>query len=275
MLGKCIKNEFVNRTKQAVGIICAAIGMAIFTRLVNIIVDGTSSSILGLFAGLINLAYVIVVIAAMVMTAFLPFLDFRQRFYKDQAYLTHTLPVKVSTMLVARMICDVVITTAISLAGVVSLIVAYGKNFYANALDFLENVISFLGNNSLKENSLLILLFVLFVIGVCFTTLNTIWLTNASYSFGHAFNRNKRLFSVIGLAVFYTVEMIFMTAVMYVCDSVGIMTSFEIDGVEDVTINILKSLCEMFVIMDIMAVLMVIAMGAVTNFICKRHLNVE
>lgn len=275
MLGKCIKNEFVNRTRQAAGIVCTLIGLAIFTRLINIIGDGVSSTVINLFTGLINLAFVVAIIAALVMTAFLPFLDFRQRFYKDQAYLTHTLPVKVSTMLVARMICDVVITIVISISWVASLIVAYGKHFFDNALDFLESVLDFLGSNSARENSLLILLFVLFVIGACFTMLNSIWLTNAGYSFGHAFSKNKKLFSVIGFAGLYTIEMLFMTAVMYVCDSVGLMTDFDVENIEDVTTNALKSICEMFAVMDIISIIMVVAMGAVTNYICKRHLNVD
>lgn len=275
MLGKCIKNEFVNRIKQALGIIFILIGMAIFVRIIDEISDVACSSVLDAFSTLTKLAYVIIVIGAMVMTAFLPFLDFRQRFYKDQAYLTHTLPVKVSTMLIARMICDVVITIFISISWVVSLCIAIGVNFYSDIIEFMKDIMELFGENTAVENSLLIGILILFVVGACFTTLNTIWMTNAAYSFGHAFSKNKRLLSIVGAVGLYSIEMFVLALVMYTCEHAGLMTELEIDHVGDVTVDLLKSILQMFVIMDSYAIIIVFAMGGLTNFICKRHLNVE
>lgn len=275
MLGKCIKNEFVNRTKQALGIICTLIGMALFTRIFNAIGKASSIPAVDVFSALTNVIFVVVIIAALVMTAFLPFLDFRQRFYKDQAYLTHTLPVKVSTMIMARMVCDLVITVTISLSWVVALIVAYGRDVYVNILDLLETLFGYLGGNSAQENTLLVGIFILFVIGACLSTLNSIWLTNASYSFGHAFSKNKKLLSVVGIVVFYSLETTFMMIIVFVCDKIGFMTSFEVTYIEDLTVGVLRSIFEVMIVMDIISFVMVFAMGAITNFICKRHLNVE
>ena len=63
---------------------------------------------------------------------------FRTRFYKDQAYLTHTLPVKTSTILVARMVCDIVLVIGISISWVISLCIAFGDaGFYKDLVDFI------------------------------------------------------------------------------------------------------------------------------------------
>lgn len=279
MLGKCIKNEFVNRTKQALGIILGIVGMALLTRLIDVISDSIlKSTFMDVFAGFTKALYVIVIIACLVMTAFLPFLDFRQRFYKDQGYLTHTLPVKVSTMLVARMICDIVITVAISLVWILSLCIAFDDiNLYRDLVRLITGFFEFTSGNSATYNTLIVGILILFMIGTCFSTLNTIWTTNAAYSFGHAFNKNKKVMSIVGLAGLVTIEMIFVSCVMYVVTQAGLVWDIEADinSFSDLTTNNLKSIFFMFLFMDIVAFVNVFAMGALTNYICKRHLNVE
>lgn len=60
------------------------------------------------FVKLVDVMFALAMFAVIVMVVLLPCLDFRNRFFKDQGYLTHTLPVKTSTLIGARLICDLV-----------------------------------------------------------------------------------------------------------------------------------------------------------------------
>jgi len=271
MLGKCIKNEFVNRTKQALGIIFALIGMALLVRIADTITSDIDNGVLRTVFGFLAFAYVITIIAGIIMAAFLPFLDFRTRFYKDQAYLTHTLPVKTSTILVARMVCDIVLVISISISWVLSLCIAFGDaGFYKELVNLIEDAFSFLGGLSAVETSKVVLFLILFVVGTCLTTLNTIWTINAAYSFGHSFSKNKKIMSVVGFIGLYIFAVIFLSLVLFVLDEIGVVTNFE-----DIGVDSLSMANTVLFIMDLIAFSLVFIMGAVTNYICKKHLNVE
>lgn len=73
-------------------------------KLYNVV--GTTA--FAVFVKLVDVMFALAMFAVIVMVVLLPCLDFRNRFFKDQGYLTHTLPVKTSTLIGARLICDLV-----------------------------------------------------------------------------------------------------------------------------------------------------------------------
>lgn len=108
MLGKCIKNEFVNRS-GLVGMISAGVMLfAVIVLGLDKLYNVVGTTAFAVFVKLVDVMFALAMFAVIVMVVLLPCLDFRNRFFKDQGYLTHTLPVKTSTLIGARLICDLV-----------------------------------------------------------------------------------------------------------------------------------------------------------------------
>lgn len=111
MVGKLIKNEFVNREKPLFLILCGVFSASVVTLLMRTLVDHVPERLEGVFTMLSGIEiglYVLAMVTAAIACFFLPVMDYRSRFFKDQSYLTHALPVKKGSMIFARMVMDII-----------------------------------------------------------------------------------------------------------------------------------------------------------------------
>ena len=82
MLGKCIKNEFVNRS-GLVGMISAGVMLfAVIVLGLDKLYNVVGTTAFAVFVKLVDVMFALAMFAVIVMVVLLPCLDFRNRFFK-------------------------------------------------------------------------------------------------------------------------------------------------------------------------------------------------
>ena len=275
MLGKTIKNEFVNRWRQVAAIFGGFITFSLIVLVLgklsqSVIVNSYFKNLVLIIDGIYMFASIGVIIALMIM----PFGDFRTRFYKDEGYLTHTLPVKTSTLVTGRMICDLCMVILAAVIWPLGICIAAGKaNIYSQLVDNALWGIKILGNT--VDRALVVGVMVQIFIFVFLGILFTLWMLNAAYAFGHMFNRGKRVKSVAGFIGF---AIIFELVIMLL-DKIT-----QIEALEKAIDSIIQKICGsnevataiyVFGILNIGMIVGVVLLAIVTAYIMKKHLNLE
>ena len=272
MLGKCIKNEIINRYAQVVSL---GLGILIFSgvvALLNEVKASVSNEYFTIFVGLVDVLFTITMIGVMATLVLLPCTDFMNRFFKDQGYLTHTLPVKTSTLIVARMICDILMVTVLAAIYPLCICIATRNfDFFGMIIDMLVQFLKLGG--STVERSLLVFDGILIIVGIWLSVLGSLWTINMAYSFGHAFTKNKRLMSIMGIVVLVVIYFILAIMLEKVMSSPSIINMFE--NMLDSMDNMAGSVMIVFLAMDILGFFGVAALAIGTSWICKHKLNLE
>ena len=197
MLGKAIKNEFVNREKPLLLIFLAIFGMGIVVRVFRIIQNASDNTVATLMLGLVSVVYGISLTAAGVITFFAPVKDFRDRMFKDQGYLTHTLPLSIPTLLCSRIVMDLFTMLQISIFFPLSMVFAAGtKDVFKQIVDFITIMVKIFTKEVNSELVGTTLILALACVAAQYLT-NT-WIMCAGYTIGHSvFNKEKRVLSII------------------------------------------------------------------------------
>lgn len=221
MLGKAIKNEFRNREHTVLVVLLMLLAGAIFLKTLNGF-RGQVETVVLIFAVLINIVYWAVNIAAFVVAFITPVKDFRDRFFKDQGYLTHTLPLNIPTLIGARLIVDLAIMAQL-------ILVTFFCNWFAYRDDeFLDDIITIMEMFKYNANKgEIIHYFTLSVILLSVAYLSFIWLFCASYAIGHSlFNKYKRIITTVTAVIFSAIAFGFflITWVKYMTGDLNIDT---------------------------------------------------
>lgn len=273
MLGKCIKNEFVNRWKQ----VASLLGGVFTFSLVVLIMDQLDKNVINnsYYSAIVNITEVVYVLAlfgAIIGMMFMPFMDFSKRFFKDQGYLTHTLPVKTSTLIVGRMVCDVCMVVLAALVYPLAACIASGNfNFFGELLDDITDLLHMVGSTA--DAALVLAVMVAGFIAIFMSILFSLWQLNTAYAFGHMFNKGKRILSVVGYIALWVIFEMVMVLLNKILEIPGIHNW--ISGVID---NIESSAGSMLLVLsmiDIGMLLGVAVLAVATSFILKNHLNLE
>lgn len=273
MLGKLIKNEFIQRGKQVALIFCALLSMSLITALLWIIYPHITSNFYDFFISLFTTIYGIGAFAAAVGLLMLAIGDFGKRLFKDQGYLTHTLPVKTSQIIFARMVFDVVLIIAIAVIYPVAISIAC-RDFSAikEMFEELGYIVSRLSGGAL-ESSIVVVDIILALVAMLLTSLSSLWMFNAAYAIGHSFNTAKRGMSILA----YIIISIISSMVLYLFGWLMDETAMG-----DVVINGMRSSLHpevsMMVLLIFTCVVAAIGVGifaVITSFVCKKRLNLE
>ena len=268
MLGKLIKNEFINRGKQAASIFIALLCLSCVVAVMSAIDE--YMYIQNEFFKF-SYALLIVVFTASLWAVVVALLlgsvqDFGKRFFKDQGYLTHTLPVKTSALMLARMVYDLVLIIAIAIVIPISLCIA-ARNF---------SLFSELGNgikeilttrySDVFEASVVILDVILMCVTFLILSLASMWMFNASYAIGHAFNNAKRLMSVVVFCLMTILNWIITYIVGYIMLETD---AFYVPKHNEVTI-----MMNLIVVIAV-ASASVALYAVITGYVIKNKLNLE
>lgn len=253
MLGKLIKNEFVQRGKTVCGIYLLVLVASIVENLMYLANEKISNDIIENLYTITNIVFLLVFFGGAAMVVLVSFQDYNKRLFKDQGYLTHTLPVKSSTMLFARGVCDLVVCLSMVVVFPVCLSIAISNfDMLKEILNLINEVFLQMSNKEIRRAviALLILMFFLLLYGI--------WLYYFAYAAGHSFNKNKKLMSVlIYIGSFVVSELLASVLLSYI---------EKIDSIDDVTSVAIGGL--------IFAVYTAICFASTSN-ICKKHLNLE
>lgn len=268
MLGKCIKNEFVNRSAFA-GMISA--GVMLFACVVlglDKLYNAVGGTAFAVFVKLVDAMFAIAMFAVVVLVILLPCMDFRNRFFKDQGYLTHTLPVKKSTLIVARLICDLVMVAWLVAIYGLAICVATGNfQIFHDFVGFVQDLFSMFGRT--LDRGIIIFDGVLLILMMWFGVLFNIWTINAAYAFGHAFSKNKRVWSVVFFAL---LEVLYGALVVVLGE---ILARVDIEVYMEQISSAAKQYLVMLSSATIMEVVGIVVLAVATTLTCKHKLNLE
>jgi len=253
MLGKLLKNEFVQRGKTVCGIYLLVFVASVVENMMYLAHEKTSNNIIGNLYTITNIVFLLVFFGGAAMVVLVSFQDYNKRLFKDQGYLTHTLPVKASTMLFARGICDLVVCLSMVVVFPICLSIAVSNfDMLKEILNLINEVFLQMSNKEIRRAviALLVMMFFLLLYGI--------WLYYFAYAAGHSFNKNKRLMSVLIYIGSFVVSILLASVLLSYLD--------EIDSVDDATSVTIGGL--------IFAVYTVICFVSTSN-ICEKHLNLE
>ncbi len=253
MLGKLIKNEFVNRTKPILGLYAIVGVLAIVHALLNFVTAdlGVNNQYMEITYALILITFVLSVYVSVVAIIAYSFNDYGTRLFKEQGYLTHTLPVKTIHVLFARMICDLCVCASMAIFYPLAICVS------ARDFSFIKVVYNEI-SSILVHGNVITVAFDLtkLIITLSLLALFASWLYYASYALGHSFSTGKRSKSVFFAIAFYIVI-------------VNIIVFLEIALLDRVDFNYRHDLINIFLFIGVGIFV------AITNTICKRRLNLE
>lgn len=268
MLGKCIKNEFVNRS-GLVGMISAGVMLfAVIVLGLDKLYNVVGTTAFAVFVKLVDVMFALAMFAVIVMVVLLPCLDFRNRFFKDQGYLTHTLPVKTSTLIGARLICDLVmIAWMVAVYGLAVCVATGNFEVFSDFVGFVQQFLSMSG--MIVDRSLIVLDGVLALLMMWLGVMCNIWTINAAYAFGHAFTRWERIWSVVFFAL---IQMICGILVVVFSE---ILSKQDIDLFLEQISSTAKQYLVVLVTVTIIEVVGIAVLSVATTLTCKHKLNLE
>jgi len=126
MIAKLLKHDLKKMLRVLVYIYCISIALSTITRIINIGRDIQAVFILGqVFAGLTYSA-----LGSILVNTFVQILVvFISNFYKDESYLTHTLPVPKAKLLLSKYISSLIVIISSVLVCFVSLFIMFYSRF--------------------------------------------------------------------------------------------------------------------------------------------------
>ena len=254
MLVKLLKHELIDYFKK--------------TRLIFIIVFGISFLILGLnylenqidfikyIKATILISYVFVVIGMFIYTLFYPIIRYYKSMLKDEAYLTHTLPVKVSQILLAKLLAAFILFFSSIIIFMVSLLIT--KTITWN---FIKAFLT-LFNKSIWKALIMILFYAL----IYYFSFLMMILT--SLTIGHSNSSKKGIYSFVVGIIIYFIQQIFgaISLFIIVVFYPNILKQMEIGGFPLSPIMLIPSIVSMcLIIIEIIT----------THYFIKNKLNLE
>lgn len=198
MIARLLKYDIKKMTRILVYMYLISIGLAGITRFINIWSDIPAVNILGLiFAGCTYSA-----IGNVLVNTFVHILSvFIKSFYKDESYLTHTLPVKKSELLNSKYISAIIVVflgVAVSLSSL--FILFYSRSFMSVIKGFVSATVA--GFN-MSAGAFIALVSVLIFLQLCsFITMGFAAIIKAN-----TYNTKRTLRSFVWFLIFYFITM--------------------------------------------------------------------
>ena len=188
MLKKLIKYDFKWIFKVVLiflllGLLCAILG-----RLFSLIED---SVIFGIISSILNGASISLLASALINSIMRGWARLVTNQYKDESYLTNTLPIDRRTHLLSKVISTIISITISFVSLLIGLIIAY---YNENTLDVIKQALGML-SETLDSSTTLLLIVVAFVLlfEIVFLVLTGFF----GIVLGHTFNQKKLLKGII------------------------------------------------------------------------------
>ena len=227
MLGKLLKHEFRATGRTMLPIYGAVIVLSVLASISGRMMDRKIGSFLYILFGLIIAAFVIGVIAAVIMTAVMMIKRFYTNYLKDEGYLMHTLPVSVHALVWSKMLVSVVwFAATFVVIGLVMLLMVFIESD-TNLAEIIAKLPSWktirlaLAVQGIRMSDLWLLAaeaLLAAIVGGLFTCLHFY----AAMSLGHMFSRDKILLSIV-----FFVAISFVLSMATTGYGVGRMAAFE------------------------------------------------
>lgn len=201
MLKKLLKYDFKVSTKQILPIFLISLVLSFVNRIISYIADNIS--VLEIPSTLIKGFTIMVIIGLPIVTFAILIMRFYNNLIKDEGYLTHTLPVKKSSIVLSKLIVSCVLM-------LLAIMVSVGTIFigFEIKIELIKDIIDLL-----KEVDLLFM--ILISISLIGSLIMYFLVIYASIALGQKHN-NKIIYSVIYGVVLYNINQILSTVFMLV-----------------------------------------------------------
>lgn len=198
MIKYLMKYDLKRMLKILVFLYAITIGLAIITRLIAI---GNNIQLLNILANVFK-SLTISAMAAVLINMFVHIImAFTTTFYKDQSYLTHTLPVKKDELLLSKYISSlIVIFCSIFVCVIAFLIMFYSPEFIQGLSDYIQATTT---NFNISPIVFIMLIILVILFQICaFMSFGF-----TSIILGYANNKKRGVKGLIWFLIFYFVSM--------------------------------------------------------------------
>ena len=200
MLGKVLKYDLKALCRYLIPLYAVLFGLGIMIRLLGFF---DNVSIIAIICGLMIVALVVLSCLSFVLNGIFSVKYYLENLFKDEGYLTHTLPVKKGTLLFSKVLASLVTFSMTALVLIISLIVAfYQKGLFVEVVKVLN-----LSIYGMSVYEFLLFMIVYGVIGYIVTIL----MVYAAISIGYSRSSNKLVSSVVwGLIFYFVMEFLYL-----------------------------------------------------------------
>ncbi|NLL01033.1 MAG: hypothetical protein GX271_10275 [Clostridiales bacterium] len=261
MLGKLIKHETNATGRLFLPMYFIILVLSLLNRILTSI--DIYSDTLNIVLGFSIAAYVISIIATIVVTFVIMIIRFYKNLMSDEGYLMFTLPVKSSQLINSKLIVSLLWNIVSVLVVMVSLLIFFGSSESMRFVnEIIDKTITML---KLNFGSKYILIIVEFMIMILISMFQQILLIYVSIAIGHLFNGHKVLGSFLSYIGINVIAQIIVTLILVVWASLAGTSFAELEAIPQLvfpfSIAIATIFCGVFYF--------------VTNYIFKRKLNLE
>lgn len=260
MLKKLMKYDFKTLSNALLPIYLISLILSVIARITSELTE--KIAILRIPSNFILTLSVLTSIGIVFATFIVGIMKFYNSMVKDEGYLTHTLPVKKSNLILSKLI-------TMSLFQIVSLLISFVTLYISLKLNETEifKMVKDLITEIVRYNNWIVLLMILSFI---FGYINNILLMYTSISLGQKHNSNKLVYSVIYGIVIYNISqiisVIFLVPLMF---NDYIMTELEKQIPESSVLNLVL-LISIFI-----TIVMSVIYFIITKKMLEKKLNLE
>ena len=200
MLGKVLKYDLKALCRYLIPLYAVLFGLGIMIRLLGFF---DNVSIIAIICGLMIVALVVLSCLSFVLNGIFSVKYYLENLFKDEGYLTHTLPVKKGTLLFSKVLASLVTFSMTALVLIISLIVAfYQKGLFVDVVKVLN-----LSIYGMTVYEFLLFMIVYGIIGY----VATILMVYAAIAIGYSRSSNKLVSSVVwGLIFYFVIEFLYL-----------------------------------------------------------------
>ena len=258
MLSKLLEYDLKYMLKNMTVFYILSLFFAITTR----ILFNINQSIIVNIIGQISMCCLFSMIAnILIHTMMRSWIRFRDSLYKDESYLTHTLPVTKNELYDSKFIQTLIFYFASFFVILISLFIAYySKDNWIIITDYIKTITTGLNMNT----SFFV---VMFIILIFLEVFNAIQCGFYGIILGHKKNNRKLAYSILFGFIIYLLSQMLVLALVFLY---GLFDSSVMELFKTATINIDV---ESFKTLAIVASLLYLIIILIMNILCKKELN--
>lgn len=203
MFLKLFKYDFKSIIKKIVYYYIILIAVAIFAKIIDLLLTNTDFFFLAYFPRMI---YIMTMSLGLTVALILCMIRYYKNMLSDQGYLTHTLPVKRSHILLAKLLATLVIEAITILVMLLSIII-YSINWIPDIINFIKESFAEMAVYPETAHIVGIIIFVVFI--MIFGTVFSVSYVSLCLTLGATHNKNKLVMSFVYYMVINFVMQIF------------------------------------------------------------------
>ena len=207
MLKKVLKYDLKNIYKLLITFYGLAIFFSILTRIFLNIDNSVIISIIGHICSGTTIALIINILINNIMKLWI---RFRVNLYKDESYLTHTLPIEKRTLYLSKFITAIITLLTSIIVITLTLFIAY---YEKEVIIEIKNILLPIAN-ILNSNILVLIFVILFIFYL--ELLNTVQIGYTGLILGHKMNNKKMVYSIIYGFVTYLISQLVALIILFI-----------------------------------------------------------